>query len=231
MNEIAPHVSALETLLKVEVAQIDLLELVNETLSGSDPTALRLLLAGVRLQREATRETQRKGIRKAQEVVNKYPGRKPTAFGLSAAKRDRLAAMLKYRLDQNTYVDATPDTNISQMAKDLKCSRTTLYRYIKATPELLTVMETLRRRKGQLGRHDEVRASKSLNKAKKVFSQGLENAGISRKDRPILNAVRQARKAKKTADTAHWDAKREEDGEATKAFLVGLQEQLDLMNK
>ena len=202
------HLSAIEGLMAALPTPSDLLQLVAQTLKAADSQALRLLLAGVQLQREATKEVQRKGIRKAQTVVKKYPGRIPMAFGLSKAKCERLAVMLEGRLDASTFEDAPPKANISQMAKDLKCSRTTLYRYIKATPALLATLETLRRRQGQIARTDTQRAAKSARKAKKLFDEGMKSTGLSRKNRPTLEAVRNERKGKRDANSAHWAEER-----------------------
>lgn len=197
MDEKLKHAAALAALLATQLPPFDPLEVVTTAMASGDVEALRLLAAGVSLQRAASKEVQSKGIRKAQEAAHKYTGRQPKAFALSVKKRAELLAVLQSMRNRAAREDEPATLNITQLAKNFKCGRTTLYRYIKASPDLLKALESLRKSQGQKARGEMRKANNSRRHATKLFSKSMNDSGQGRQDRPVLDAVRAERKAKR----------------------------------
>jgi hypothetical protein len=180
LHEIATAVGEADQLVPADAAQA--------ALAKQDPTAMRLLMAGAALQRAAWREAQQAGIRKAQAVVKKYPGRKPAAFQLTQAQQQRL---------YNALTEGVEDINISRLAKELRISRTTLYNYIEMGPKAAEALKHLRQSTQRGYRGNEEGKVQSARKAQRVFREGLEAAGLRRHYRPVLDEVRELRKERR----------------------------------
>jgi AraC-like DNA-binding protein len=192
MRDLLPSEEVLRDLLSFRHDTSDPLREAQTVLASGDPEAIRLVGLGAALKAVAIRERQGAGIAKAQTVKKKYPGRTPATFKMGRKKLAQLEAVLANAQREEREV------NLSQVARDLNISRSTVHRYLKATPGLLGAVKALRKAKGQATRGDRQKQAQSELLARLRTERALKEAGQSRSHRPVYEAVAAARKAKRT---------------------------------
>ena len=182
---------ALNELLAASPAPTDVIAQVEVALRSGNATTLNFLRLGAELHRAALRERQAQGIHKAKKVVSKYKGRKPSAMVLSKAKRDKLSAYLQ---------NHGSGGNKAELARLLKISRTTLYRYLAMETKVVEVLRQSNKATGQLQRGNDKGHAQSVRKAEKTFSEGRQAIGLKVSHRPVLEEARAVRKERRRID-------------------------------
>lgn len=180
-----PSEAAIRSLEALALPAVDPKALVEAALAAGDQAALQYLMAGVQLKVDALAERQGAGIRRAQRVQKNYEGRKPGALKMKGRKLDLLKTILdntlkRHEVEQDDGPSAVPlrDLDMTQLAKDLNLSRTTLYRYIKMAPTLVTTLEAIKKAEGQRMRGNVEGETKSRRKAAKTFKEARSAAGV-----------------------------------------------------
>lgn len=206
MNSVDSYADALQAVTAGGPSSaVDPLELVNEAMLRHDQDALKLLRAGVELHIRALKERQQEGIKKAQKVKSKYPGRTPGVFKMGGKKLDLLHTVLKNKLRQlqdaveDGRTAEVPELSMAGVAKQLRISRSTLYRYIKMAPNVAKTAALLKKAEGQRKRDSLDKEASSLRKAHHSFEEGLKAANLKRSDRPIQKAEADRKRAFKVS--------------------------------
>lgn len=191
MPKLLPAEETLRDLLALGPSTEDPASEVRQILESADSGAIRLVQLGARLKEQAVRDRQALGISAAQKVKKKYPGRKPQTFKMGGKKLDMLRNTIE------NYHREDKDVNLSEVAKQLRISRSTLYRYLEASPGLLGALQKMRLAKGQHQRQDQEKAEKSLQVAAYRLEKALKDSGQSRSNRPVYEAASAERKARR----------------------------------